>query len=34
MSPTPAFSQTGDEDFDWAIDIPDSQPVASEAGLG
>lgn len=34
MSPASAISQTGDEDFDWAIDILDTQPVASEAGLG
>jgi len=34
MSPTPAFGETGDEDFDWAIDIPDDHPMASEASLG
>ncbi|OWY45740.1 hypothetical protein AALT_g10284 [Alternaria alternata] len=34
MSPTQLSSQTGDEDFDWAIDIPDNHPVASEAGIG
>ena len=34
MSSTPVFSQTGDEDFDWAFDIPDDHSVAGEAGLG
>ncbi|KAF7671132.1 hypothetical protein GT037_010693 [Alternaria burnsii] len=34
MSPTPVISQTGDEDFHWAIDLPENYPVASEAGLG
>jgi hypothetical protein len=33
MSPTPVFSRTDNEDFDWAIDVPDNHPVASEAGL-